>query len=76
MARETRHWDDARGGETAFMRGKEEAHDYRYFPDPDLGPIVIESLVDRIGMRCRNCLMPKAKGTCASGIYRSMMHPR
>ncbi len=33
--RETRLWDDDRG-QSARMRSKEEAHDYRYFPDPDL----------------------------------------
>jgi len=37
---ETRLWDTARG-ETAVMRSKEEAHDYRYFPDPDLVPMDI-----------------------------------
>ena len=38
---ETRLWDVARG-RTAPMRSKEEAHDYRYFPDPDLPPLVVE----------------------------------
>ena len=33
---------DARKGETRSMRSKEEAHDYRYFPDPDLLPLDIE----------------------------------
>ena len=37
---ETRLWDIDRG-QTAVMRGKEEAHDYRYFPDPDLVPVSI-----------------------------------
>ncbi len=37
---ETRLWDADRG-ETAVMRSKEEAHDYRYFPDPDLVPLQI-----------------------------------
>lgn len=37
---ETRLWDVDRG-ETAVMRSKEEAHDYRYFPDPDLMPVTI-----------------------------------
>jgi len=39
---ETRLWDAAKGV-TSSMRGKEEAHDYRYFPDPDLVPLVIDS---------------------------------
>ncbi|MFC1501898.1 Asp-tRNA(Asn)/Glu-tRNA(Gln) amidotransferase subunit GatB [bacterium] len=37
---ETLLWDDSRE-EAISMRGKEEAHDYRYFPDPDLGPLEI-----------------------------------
>jgi aspartyl-tRNA(Asn)/glutamyl-tRNA(Gln) amidotransferase subunit B len=40
VVQETRLWDDAQGT-THPMRGKEEAHDYRYFPDPDLIPIEI-----------------------------------
>jgi aspartyl-tRNA(Asn)/glutamyl-tRNA(Gln) amidotransferase subunit B len=35
VVQESRLWDDT-GGVTHSMRGKEEAHDYRYFPDPDL----------------------------------------
>ncbi len=35
IVQETRRWDDA-NARTLSMRGKEEAHDYRYFPDPDL----------------------------------------
>ena len=38
---ETRLFDPVRG-ETRSMRSKEEAHDYRYFPDPDLLPLVLE----------------------------------
>ncbi|MCC6320753.1 MAG: Asp-tRNA(Asn)/Glu-tRNA(Gln) amidotransferase subunit GatB [Phycisphaerales bacterium] len=39
----TRGWDDAAGeGRTFPQRGKEDAHDYRYFPDPDLAPVVVD----------------------------------
>ena len=41
MAQETRLWDVDQGI-TVSMRGKEEAHDYRYFPDPDLVPLRID----------------------------------
>lgn len=41
IIQETRLWNVDRGISES-MRGKEEAHDYRYFPDPDLVPIVIE----------------------------------
>lgn len=41
VVQESRLWDDA-NNRTASMRGKEEAHDYRYFPDPDLLPLVID----------------------------------
>ena len=42
IAQETRLWDSDKG-ETATMRSKEEAHDYRYFPDPDLVPLSLSS---------------------------------
>ena len=41
VQQETRLWNLDRG-ETAVMRSKEEAHDYRYFPDPDLVPLKLE----------------------------------
>jgi aspartyl-tRNA(Asn)/glutamyl-tRNA(Gln) amidotransferase subunit B len=40
VRQETRLWDPEHG-RTSSMRGKEEAHDYRYFPDPDLLPVVV-----------------------------------
>jgi len=45
LLQETRRWDDERG-ETTLMRIKESAHDYRYFPDPDLLPVRTAPLVE------------------------------
>ncbi len=42
VVQETRLWDSAAGA-TVSMRSKEEAHDYRYFPDPDLPPLVVSA---------------------------------
>jgi len=41
VVQETRRWDDSQS-KTFSMRGKEEAHDYRYFPDPDLVKLYID----------------------------------
>ncbi len=51
LQQETRRWDDP-SGQTFLMRTKENAHDYRYFPDPDLMPVRTEGLVTfaRAGM--------------------------
>lgn len=42
VVQETRLWDD-HAAETRVMRSKEEAHDYRYFPEPDLPPLVVSA---------------------------------
>jgi len=52
VAQETRLFDADRG-ETASMRGKEEAHDYRYFPEPDLPPLLVS---EAWAAEVRDCL--------------------
>jgi len=61
VVQETRLWD-ADKGITESMRSKEEAHDYRYFPDPDLVPITVEqSWID--GIRSSLPELPEAKSS-------------
>jgi aspartyl-tRNA(Asn)/glutamyl-tRNA(Gln) amidotransferase subunit B len=47
LVQSTRRWDDDRG-ETTLMRSKEDAHDYRYFPCPDLIPVRTAPLLERM----------------------------
>ena len=51
LNQETRLWDD-RAQETRVMRSKEEAHDYRYFPEPDLPPLIVsDEFIERVRER-------------------------
>ncbi len=50
LLQETRRWDDATG-QTFLMRIKESAHDYRYFPEPDLLPVQTEAIVAEVRNR-------------------------
>src|SRR5262249_22045403 len=58
LEQETRGWEDT-AGETFLMRTKEFAHDYRYFPDPDLVPVKTDVLVAEVRERVPES--PKAK---------------
>jgi aspartyl-tRNA(Asn)/glutamyl-tRNA(Gln) amidotransferase subunit B len=58
LEQETRGWDDV-AGETFLMRTKESAHDYRYFPDPDLVSIKSDDLVAEARKRLPE--LPQAK---------------
>jgi aspartyl-tRNA(Asn)/glutamyl-tRNA(Gln) amidotransferase subunit B len=58
LQQETRRWDDA-AGQTFLMRTKEMAHDYRYFPDPDLLPVKTDVLVEAVRNRVPE--LPTAK---------------
>jgi aspartyl-tRNA(Asn)/glutamyl-tRNA(Gln) amidotransferase subunit B len=58
LQQETRRWDDD-AGQTFVMRTKEMAHDYRYFPDPDLLPVKSEGLLAEV--RARVPELPAAK---------------
>jgi aspartyl-tRNA(Asn)/glutamyl-tRNA(Gln) amidotransferase subunit B len=67
IAQETRLYDPDKG-ETRSMRSKEDAQDYRYFPDPDLLPLVVS---DEILSRARASLpeLPEARREELVGVY-------
>ena len=67
IEQETRLFDPDKG-ETRSMRTKEEAHDYRYFPDPDLLPLEFDqAYVDGSeSSTCRNCRTRRRAASCAS----------
>lgn len=64
---ETRLWDE-RAGRTVAMRGKEEAHDYRYFPEPDLGALRVDEdwIVDAMASLPE---LPRARRERFAGVY-------
>jgi aspartyl-tRNA(Asn)/glutamyl-tRNA(Gln) amidotransferase subunit B len=61
VVQETRLWDTSTG-RTHSMRSKEEAHDYRYFPEPDLPPLVVDAArIERV--RATMPELPEARGS-------------
>ena len=67
VVQETRLWDVATG-RTMAMRSKEEAHDYRYFPEPDLPPLVVTPA--RIAaLRAQLPELPAARRTRLMSVY-------
>lgn len=68
VVQQTRRWDVDRG-RTDVMRGKEDAHDYRYFPEPDLMPVVLSA--DRVA-EWESALpeLPRARGARFANDYR------
>ena len=67
IEQETRLFDPDKG-ETRSMRSKEEAHDYRYFPDPDLLPLEFDAGLCRRtrSAACRNCRTRRRRASCAT----------
>ncbi len=67
VMQETRLYDSVRG-ETRSMRSKEDAHDYRYFPDPDLLPLVLDEAWVA-GLRAGLPELPDAKRARFVNVY-------
>jgi len=56
------------------MRSKEEAHDYRYFPDPDLLPLEFdEAYVEALAKSCRSCRTRSGRDSSRNMGYRPTM---
>jgi aspartyl-tRNA(Asn)/glutamyl-tRNA(Gln) amidotransferase subunit B len=70
VVQETRLFDPNKM-ETRSMRSKEDAHDYRYFPDPDLLPLELDdAFLEECRRRCPNCPTPSARVTRMSWACR------
>ncbi|MDA0270312.1 MAG: Asp-tRNA(Asn)/Glu-tRNA(Gln) amidotransferase subunit GatB [Chloroflexi bacterium] len=67
LVQETRGYVDATG-ETVSQRSKEQAHDYRYFPEPDLPPIIVDDATIE-ALRARMPELPVARRTRFEGEY-------
>ena len=72
VQQETRLFDPSKG-ETRSMRSKEHAHDYRYFPDPDLLPLVLDAGLGRARSRrpCRSCRTRRRRASCRTTSCRA-----
>jgi len=67
ITRETRHWDEIRKV-TISLREKEEEHDYRYFPEPDIAPLIVRrEFVER--MRSQMPELPDARAERFIKVY-------
>ena len=67
IIQETRRWDDAKG-QSISMRSKENAQDYRYFPEPDIPPVVIS----KEEIQHYNDICPEFAGERAERFIREM----
>ena len=66
VVQETLHFDP-RTEQITSLRSKEEAHDYRYFPEPDLTPITItQEMLDRVRPSSPSCRWPGPSASSAN----------